>query len=285
MILDRPLIRSQELLTQEVPPLVWDVEPLISRGDRVVFFGEFASFKSWILLHLAWHLATGAQWLNTFQIHEPRRVLYVDEEMNERTLRRRGKRLAMGAGVEGSPPVAFLSRAGVRFDGLGAGQLLAYLREQKFQPDVVFVEALRRVLIGNENEAHNMAQFWRNLEPISRLGITVAISHHMTKPPQQGTRSIRYRASGSTDILAGSDASFAVERVSEDTARITGIKARDDVELKPFLVRLWDGGNRQGPVTLSPVQPGSRVPNRLLTLEESRDVFRRSMTPQAVQPA
>ena len=254
MIQDRPLIRSHDLLTQELPPLVWDVEPLISRGDRVVIFGEFGSFKSWILLHLAWHLGAGVRWLETFTIREQRRVLYVDEEMNERTLRRRGKRLALGAGVEGCPPVAFLSRAGVRFDAYGAGQLLSYLERHKFQPDVVVVEALRRVLIGDENEAKDMAQFWRNLEPLSRGGTTVVISHHMTKPPQQGKRSVRYRASGSTDILAGSDASFAVERVAPDTARITGIKARDDVELRPFLVKLDDGGDRQGPVWLTPVR-------------------------------
>ena len=248
MILTTPLIRSHDLLTHDLPPLLWDVEPLISRGDRVVLFGEFGSFKSWILLHLAWHLAAGKQWLATFQVHESRRVLYVDEEMNERTLRRRGKRLAMGAGIEGFPPVAFLSRAGVRFDGTGAGQLLKYCEAQKFLPQVVIVEALRRVLIGNEKEASDMAAFWRNLEPISRLGITCIVSHHMTKPPLEGERALRYRASGSTDILAGSDASYAVERRRGGMARLTGIKSRDDVELEPFLVKLDDKGDRQGPV-------------------------------------
>ena len=274
MILGRPLIHAHDLLTQELPPLVWDVEPLISRGDRVVIFGEFASFKSWILLHLAWHLATGVQWLNTFTIREQRRVLYVDEEMNERTLRRRGKRLAQGAGVAGQPPIAFLSRAGVRFDAYGAGALLSYLREHTFQPHVIIVEALRRVLVGDENEARDMAQFWRNLEPISRQGTTIIISHHMTKPPQQGKRLVRYRASGSTDILAGSDASFAIERVSEDTAKITGVKARDDVELKPFAVTVRDGGNRQGPVFVEPVKVEGPPRSAPLNPEEQRDVFR-----------
>lgn len=280
MIATRPLITSGDLLTHDLPPLVWDVEPLISRGDRVVVFGEFGSFKSWILLHLAWHLAAGVQWLETFTIREPRRVLYVDEEMNERTLRRRGKRLAQGAGISGSPPVAFLSRAGVRFDAYGAGALLSYLNEHKFTPDVVVVEALRRVLIGDENEAKDVAQFWRNLEPISRSGTTVIISHHMTKPPQQGQRAARYRASGSTDILAGSDASFSVERMTTDTARITGIKARDDVELRPFAVTLADNGDRQGPVTLRP----AAVPVQVTTPvspEETRDVFRRVAAPDA----
>lgn len=242
----------------------------------MVVFGEFASFKSFIMLHLALHLGSGRRWLESFEISEPRRTLYVDEEMNERTLRRRAKRLGQGAGVEVAPGLTFLSRAGVRFDGYGAGMLLSYLKEQKFQPQVVIVEALRRVLIGDENEAKDLAQFWRNLEPISRQGITCIITHHMNKPPMQGKRAARYRASGSTDILAGSDASFAVERVGEDTAKITGIKARDDVELRPFLVRLDDKGDRQGPVTLTPVAD-LKPESKPLSPEEQRDVFRQKV--------
>lgn len=256
MILNKKLIPYKEILDSPLLPLTWDVAPLISRGDRVVVFGEFASMKSWIMLHLALHLGAGVHWLGTFTIPEQRRVLYVDEEMNERTLRRRVKRLGVGAGVEVAPGLAFLSRMGVRFDAYGAGTLLSYLGEQKFAPQVVIVEALRRVLVGDENEARDLAQFWRNLEPISRQGITVIITHHMNKPPQAGKRAARHRASGSTDILAGSDASFAVERVGIDTARMTGIKARDDVELAPFLIRLDDGGDRTGPVTLTPAAQG-----------------------------
>lgn len=275
MILDRPLLYYRELVEQDLPPLTWDVAPLIARGDRVIVFGEFASFKSWIMLHLALHLGAGRKWLETFEVPESRRVLYVDEEMNERTLRRRGKRLGWGAGIDVAPGLAFLSRSGVRFDGFGAGALLSYLRTQQFLPHVIIVEALRRVLVGDENEARDMAQFWRNLEPISRQGITVIITHHMTKPPAQGKRAIRYRASGSTDILAGSDASFAVERVEEGVARISGVKSRDDVELRPFLVQLDDHGDRQGPMMLTPVATlREREP---LTPGEQEDVFKRSL--------
>lgn len=253
MILSSPLIPYAEVLREPLLPLTWDVEPLISRGDRVIVFGEFAGMKSWIMLHLALHLGAGVQWLQTFTIREQRRVLYVDEEMNERTLRRRVKRLGEGARITQAPELNFLSRAGVRFDAGGAQALLGYLRAQAFHPHVIIVEALRRVLVGDENEARDLAQFWRNLEPISRQGITIIITHHMNKPPEGRPRAQRYRASGSTDILAGSDASFAVERVGLDRARMTGIKSRDDVELQPFEVILNDEGNRQGPVTLAPV--------------------------------
>ena len=250
MIQDRPLIYQQEIREQPLLPVCWDIEPLIARGDRVVFFGEFATFKTFLMQSLALHLAAPAPWLG-FRVEEQRRVLYVDEEMNERTMRRRSKRLEAGAGLKVERTLAFASRLGVRFDAHGALALLAYLRAQKFDPQVMVIDALRRVLVGDENEARDVAQFWRNLEPISRSGTTVIVTHHMNKPPMAGKRAARHRASGSTDILAGSDASFAVERVGPGTVKFTGIKSRDDVELAPFLVRLDDHGDRQGPVTLT----------------------------------
>ena len=254
MIPNPQLIRYSTILHEELPPLVWDVEPLISRGDRVVIFGEFASMKSWLGYSLMLHLGAGQSWLGCFPVPERRRPLYIDEEMNERTLRRRIKRLGMGAGIMDAPDLVFLSRAGVYFDGFGAGSLLSHLQRLHYSPQVILVDALRRVLPGDENEAKDVAAFWRHLEPLSRLGITVVVMHHMNKPPVQGKRSARYRASGSTDILAGSDASFAVERLSGGQARVTAIKARDNEELPPFVVELDDAGDRQGPITLKLVE-------------------------------
>ena len=252
-VIDRPLISYREVLDKALPPLIWDVQPLISRGDRVIVFGETFSLKSWIMLHMALHLGAAADWLG-FKVPEQRRVLYVDEEMNERTLRRRVKRLGQGAGLTLDEPVQFLSRAGVRFDAYGAHTLLSYLTKHHFKPDVIIIDSLRRVMLGDENKTMDVAPFWRNLEPLSRDGTTVQITHHMNKPPMEGKRALRYRASGNTDILAGADAAFSVERLGPDTACITGIKARDDVEHSAFTVRLDDAGDRQGPVRLVPAQ-------------------------------
>lgn len=272
MILDKPLLLHADVVAQPLPEITWDVAPLVARGDRVVFYGEFGTFKSWVMLHLALHLGAGAPWLG-FNIPQPRRVLYVDEEMNELELRRRVKRLNTGSPMGGTPQIAYLSRRGVRFDGYGASTLLAYLREQKFSPHFVVVDALRRVLVGDENKAADIAAFWHHLEPISRQGITVCITHHMNKPPVEGKRAARYRASGSTDILAGSDASFAIETVANrpgvQIAKVTGIKARSAMERASFLIQLEDVGEG---TTLTPAVEEAPRP---LTPEERGEVFRR----------
>lgn len=97
-------LSHETIFSTEVPPLVWDVEGLVSRGDRVVVYGEFGSGKSWIAQHLALHLAEGRPWMG-FPIPERRRVLYVDEEMNPRTSHRRLKRLTMGMSLDHPVPL------------------------------------------------------------------------------------------------------------------------------------------------------------------------------------
>ena len=238
-----PLISLQTILQEPLLPVEWLVEPLIAKGNRVVVYGEFGSMKSWLLLHLALHLAAGLPWLGKFPIAEARRVLYIDEEMNERTLRRRIQRLARGAGI-GSSVLEFraMSRVGVRFHELGGKALLSALEKSQFDPDVIIVEAFRRVLVGSENDAEEVAAFWRNVEPILKAGKTLIISHHMRKPNAQGNNANRDRASGSTDILGGADDGFAVQRSSKDSVVIECIKCREAEETSPFVVSLYDDG-------------------------------------------
>jgi len=247
---DVPLISYQTIMGEPLPEVEWTVEPLIATGSRVVLYGEFGSMKSWVLLHLALHIAAGQPWLGQFTIPHARSVLYVDEEMNTRTLWRRIKRLGLGAGFEAKAlPFQTLSRFNVRFNGQGAENLLHVLRESHFDPEVIIVESLRRVLVGSENEAKDVSAFWRNVEPILKAGKTLITSHHMRKPNAQGSNASRDRASGSTDILAGADAGFAVERKGAAVIEIGCVKSRDAEEASPFVVRLSDE-DKESPVEL-----------------------------------
>src|SRR5262245_38420959 len=94
------LISFREIMTAPLLPINWLIEALIAVGDRIVVYGEFGALKSWVLLHLALHLAAGRPWLGKFGVPRPHSVLYIDEEMNERTLRRRIKRLGRGSDLE-----------------------------------------------------------------------------------------------------------------------------------------------------------------------------------------
>jgi RecA-family ATPase len=209
-----------------------------------------------LLLHLGLHLAAGRPWLGKFPISAPKRVLYVDEEMNERTLRRRIKRLGLGAAL-GPDSVAFqvVSRVGLQFDATGARCLLDALRHSDFEPDVIIVETFRRVLKGSENETEDVTAFWHNVLPIVNAGKTLVVSHHMRKPKTKGEAQgeggrNRERASGSTDILAGTDTAFAVQRrEGVDAVIVECVKSREAEEEGRFVVSLRDEG-KDSPVEM-----------------------------------
>ena len=237
------LISLGTILSEPLAPPSWLVERLISNGSRVVLYGEFGSYKSWGLLSLGLHIAAGRPWLGCFPIPHARRVLSVDEEMSERLLRRRVKRLALG--MERPPDASMwraVSRHGVRLDAAGVRALLADLKATGFDPEVIIVETLRRVLVGDEKEAKDVAEFWRSVAPILSAGKTLIVSHHMRKPAGRGGGRVRDRASGSTDILGGADDALAFERKVKDVVIVEHIKCRDGEEVESFAVSLVEDG-------------------------------------------
>ena len=127
------LIKYGTIMQEVLPPIDWLVEGIIASGDRVIVYGEPGSYKSWLLLHLGLHIAAGKQWLGEFSIPQAKGVLYVDEEMSERLLRRRIKRLGLGAELDGEDfPFQVLSHGGVKLDEHGAQRLMAILEANSF---------------------------------------------------------------------------------------------------------------------------------------------------------
>jgi hypothetical protein len=237
------LLAYGDILAEPLPPIHWLVNPLIASGDRVIVFGEYGSYKSWLLLDLSLHLAAEKPWLDQFSIPHPCPVLYVDGEMNERTLRRRIQRLGQGVGFGADLPFRALPHRGTRFASPEVAQrLLRDLQTVGYDPAVIILESLRRFLVGSENEAEAVGAFWDAVDPILQAGKTLIVSHHMRKPSPKGSNESRHRASGSTDILAGSDASFAVLKEPTGDILIECTKTREAEQPDSFLVSLEDSG-------------------------------------------
>ncbi len=241
-----PLVSFQDVMTQDLPPIDWLVTNLIANQDRVVLYGEPGAMKSWLLLHLAVHIAAGRQWLGQFNIPVAKTVLYIDEEMSIHVLRRRIKRIGDGANLGAEHlSLRLLSLHGVRFDEKGAQTLLDGLAASGFDPEVIIVETLRRVMNGSENDAEDVAAFWRNLEPLRKAGKTIIISHHMRKLVHRGVNDAQYRASGSTDIIAGTDTAMAITKVTKGLTVVECVKSRNAEEYQNFNVVLVDQPHTQ----------------------------------------
>ena len=208
--------------------------------------------KSWLLLHLGLHIAAGKPWFGEFSIPQPRSVLYLDEEMSQRNLHRRIKRLGNGAGLNAQAlQFQAASHLNARFSEGNVEALLKGLKAEGFDPDVIIVETLRRVLVGNESEATDVSDFWHNVSPILSAGKSLIISHHMRKPSAMGYDPSRNRASGSTDIMAGADNAFSITRShAKDSLTIECEKSRTAEEPPPFVVSFYDLEGKEGPVEM-----------------------------------
>ena len=219
-----------------------------------MLYGEWGAYKSFLLYHLALHLATGRDWLG-WKIPEPRRVLYVDEEMSLYTIRLRFHQIARGMGLEvgeWGDKLMVLPRVGFHVTETAAPTLIRALGKWGFTPDVVILEALRRVMLGDENQAGNVAAFWRNIAPLVNQGWSLYVSHHMSKPSHEYPRALRDRQSGSTDILAGVDCAIAVTRQgNSNSVDLHPTKQRVGKLADTFTVLVESTGDRwTGPVTV-----------------------------------
>jgi RecA-family ATPase len=249
----------ERVMKEPLPPLKWEVEPFFTQGDRVLVYGRSGAMKSWLLLHLGLHLAAGQPWLGKFNIPQPRKVLYIDEEMGEYRLRRRLKRLGEGVGFGLEElQLGTLARLGLKGDEKGPQELLKAFESWQWRPDIIIIEALRRVLGGSENNAEDVAAFWRNIGPITEAGITLIVSHHMRKGVPQlrrGANTSRMggsfdAVSGSGDLLAGVDAALAIHReYTKDAVVIEPTKTRDAAEADAFIVSFIDAG-KDSPVEM-----------------------------------
>lgn len=229
------ILTYDEIVSQELPPVDWLIHGLVAVNDRCVIYGEWSSFKSWVALDMLLHLAAGRNWQG-FGVKRRYRCVYVDEEMNLQASMRRVKRLSAGARLPDDLPFTLAWAAGVRFNANGAHKLLSLVRQH--QPEVMVIDSLRRVLVGDEKEATDVSNFWRNLEPVRLAGITTIVLHHMNKD-SEGERDLRDRASGSTDIMAGADSGLAITLLSQEDSRIKvkGVKGREGIP-RPFTLQL-----------------------------------------------
>jgi hypothetical protein len=235
-----PVITLDGVMGTPLPPIDWLVEGVLANGDRGVFYAEYGAFKTWSLIDLGMHIAAAQPWLQTFAIPKGRSVLYLDEEMNRRELWRRMQRLGMTLG-EAGVPFGALSHHGVRLDETGAKRFVGQLQRWGAVPEVLIIDSLRRVLIGDESMARDVGEFWRAVDVLRDTGMTVLIAHHMRKTSRSGNEA-RQRASGSTDILAGADTAYAIHRVPPDTIKVECVKSRAFPEPPAFGVRICDDG-------------------------------------------
>lgn len=223
------------LSKMNLPPLEWLIEKLITEESISILSGQPASFKTWIILHLAIQMAKGEPLFGKFATKKSN-VLIIDEESG---LRRLKTRLAFLTRDE-YLPIYFVSSEDFKLTKKSVYEIISFCEEKDIK--VVMFDSLVRMHTANENEAAAMAGVGELLKQIKNKGISILLTHHHRKQisgnPAQDMR-------GSSDIFALLDCHLAVSE-KERVLTIMQTKLRDEDEAKPFeiAVKREDGSTR-----------------------------------------
>ncbi|WP_226663262.1 AAA family ATPase [Microbulbifer aggregans] len=207
------------------------IKNYIQANSLCVIYGAEASYKSFLALCWAVHIALGREW-NRHRVNQapvlyiageggvgiPRRIKALADRYND------GRHIKELYRLDYAVPFA---------DSAMVGELIHRIKgissdyKQKF--GLVVIDTLARCFGGDENSSQDMNQFVTACDRIrSETQATVLLIHH-------SGRKDKNRARGSSVLGAAADSEFRVERESSDTPvlLLTGTKSKDEKEPPP----------------------------------------------------
>lgn len=209
------------------------IEGLIDEGTLTILGGPPASFKSFFALRVATMGATGGGELCAGYPVRPFKVLLIDEENREYRVHMRTWQILDGLrrGPDGIN-MSFLINPNFKlFIGKESGEdspSLVRFKEilRDLRPDLVIIDSLVRVMIGNENEAENIRELFDVFKGlILEFGCAFLIIHHTRKGSRNGWEDLR----GSSDLAAMADSVVMLSKVQGESQvlEISTVKDRD----------------------------------------------------------
>lgn len=177
--------------------------------------------KSWLLLNLAWDLATGSRvWGieakgNLFIPKRPMRVIYFTQEDTEDDVHDRYDVLRTQRELPKDnlwivPKDLTINLAG------GINELQKHI-EQAAPVDLIILDPMRRFHYGDENDSSTMQGIWKCLDNIQKVySCGIIFAHHTIKAPGDKTFYDELSpdvARGSGDLFGGADTFVMVKPV------------------------------------------------------------------------
>jgi hypothetical protein len=230
-----------EFITREIER----PEPLIEAGilpvESVAVVGGISKLgKSVFVMNMGLSLASDQPFLGLFPVPQPRRVLYVQQEISEASMQERARKMIEHLGrplPEGN--FLLINFKGLRLDeGRGFDALSKAL--DLHQPEVVILDPLYKFHSGDENKVQDMAKFFNKIDQArEKCGTAFVITHHHGKPSQvrkEGGQLLR----GSSTIFDYGDSYLILERYGakkDRRAKLT-FELRNDDDPDPLILHL-----------------------------------------------
>ncbi len=190
----------------------WIVEGIIVEGGATMIHAQYGHGKSLATVDLALAAVEGRPWLGTYPIAK-QPVLYVDEdgnndaEMNSRLMAFQARK---------NTPLYFLLHQGFKIvNTKQRAEMIRWCGEKGVK--LVIFDSLVRLHNLSEGNADSMKVVNAAIKDFTLAGITVVILHHSNR--RGGLR-------GSSEIGAGYDGIYKMEKLDDTTFRIVNEKAR-----------------------------------------------------------
>lgn len=164
----------------------WIKGGMLPKQGILLLGGPAKSRKSFLSIDIAHSLATGSNvWgVDTLAVPEKARTLYVEAEIGEMELYRRVKMRYDTLRQDPPEEIFYVSKEKNLLVDTGSGikNLAKYIEQAK--ADVVILDPISRMMLGEENDSNDVGNLFRNIDDllIDYKGLSVVMIHHHRKP-------------------------------------------------------------------------------------------------------
>jgi hypothetical protein len=246
------------------------IDGLIRVGETANIIAPPKFGKSWLILLLAFSVALGRRWLDTFQC-TAKPVLIIDNELHPETLAHRLRVLCKELGIDpDSLPISIVCLRGKLQDLGHMGKWLLGIEKNRF--GLIIIDAWYRSLPKdlNENDNAQVAGVYNLLDCYaSDLGSAFALIHHSSKGAQN-EKAVTDVGSGAGSQSRAADAHVILRAHEEPDAVVLEAAVRSWAPVEPCCLRwkwpLWSRAD-----DLDPTQLRLGRPKRTKAPEESSE--------------
>jgi hypothetical protein len=232
-----------DLEVAELPELKIILEGILNQGAKMTLGGSSKAGKTWLLMDLAFSIATGREWLGIKTYKG--KVLYVNFEIQKQYFRKRGQSIRRAKGIPSNEKIPNLKTWTLRGKFMTAedfkNAILKKIGNEKF--DVIIVDPLYKLLNGADaNAAGEMQQILAELEQIAtRAEAALVYADHFSKGNQAAKKAID-RISGSGVTARDPDAILTFTEHQEEGCLTLEFTLRNFKPVDPVVVSKKEGG-------------------------------------------
>jgi hypothetical protein len=217
------------------------VNGIARAGETVNIIAPSKVGKSWLMYGLAFSVATGQPWLDTFEC-TPGRVLLIDNELHPETIAHRlaAVSAAMGLGTDWKQYLDVIYLRGNLVDLYGIGKTIRSIEPQTYS--LIVADAFYRFLPGGVSENDNAAmaglynqidQYCQHLDTASWVNI-----HHSSKG-SQSDKAVTDVGAGAGSQSRAADTHLILRPHQEDGVIVAEAAVRSFPPMQPVCLR-WE---------------------------------------------